>query len=61
MIGYVKIKHQSVLYPPACVCIPSGKTRDSKRGKEAEFFCISPDCLEREVWATQDQLVTSAD
>jgi hypothetical protein len=58
MIGYVTLKHQPVLYPPLCVCVPCGQTRDSQRGTEAKFLCISPHCSESEVWAMRDQLST---
>ena len=57
MTYYVKIKHQPVFYPPACVCVLSGQTRDSERGTEAQFFCIDPNCPESEIWATRGQLV----
>jgi len=59
MTYYVQLKHQPVLYPPICVCVPSGKTRDSERGTEAQFFCINKNCPESEVWATRDQLINT--
>ena len=57
---YVEIKHEGgALFPMAsCKCVPSGKTRNQGSRIEAEFFCINPECPEREIWATQDQLIT---
>lgn len=55
---YVEIK-RDLLGLDHLVGLPTGKTRTGGGRVEAQFLCISPNCTEREIWASKDELICS--
>jgi len=56
---YVTIKQQSLLGMVTVLGVATGQTRLSESGiTEAEFLCISKNCVESKIWAKQSQIET---